>query len=126
MNGRIVNMESIPDRIMVKFLELLNKGDIYLLLFVDKRFAILVGNQKNRSIITEIIKFGSVDQLLWAKENKFFYYKSEICEIYDKSEICQIAALGGNLEILKYAHENGYHGMCGHVYMQLKVAIWTV
>ena len=92
-------METIPNEIIKEFLKYLNLGDKYALLFVSKRFALFVGKQECERIMEKIIKYGTVNQLLWAEKMD---YK------YDKNEICETAALGGNLEILRYAHINEY------------------
>ena len=93
-------MEKIPIEIIKEFLKYLNKADNYVLLFVCKKIALIVGKQENKLIMDEIIKYGSVNQLLWFESlgNK-----------YDRDKICKISVTGGNLEVLKYAHKNGYH-----------------
>lgn len=86
-------MDTIPEEIIKEIIKYLNSADKYALLFVSKKYALLVGKQEN--VLKSIIKYGSVKQLLWSELE------------YDKKKICSLAALGGNLEILKYAIKNG-------------------
>ena len=60
-------MDSLPLELIKTFSKYLNNLDKYVLLFVSKKFALLVGKQESKSIITQIIQNGTVNQLLWAK-----------------------------------------------------------
>ena len=100
-------MDIYIDEILCIVIKYLKNTDLYVSLFISKKFAKIVGKgiktlitmQDTHLMMKDAIKYGSVSQLLWIEKMGFYYQKHRICEI---------AASGGNLEVLIYVHENGY------------------